>query len=461
MARRTISDGMRQWLVDEIAVWQSEEILSAGQSARLLDLYELQTEAADRKHSVALVALMSVAALLVGLAVLLLIGYNWQEMSAALKLVTIFGVITATHATGFYLRFRRGIGRLSEVAFFLGCLFYGAGIFLVAQIFHLNAHYPGLVWWWAVGVLPFALCLRTPLLHILFVALLAIWGGMEVIGFNDLDGWLFGRWRHLPNAAYSLPLLALPGLAWAYRNRSVVTVGLYVPLIAWWAILQPFAWDCEEETVYFIGAVGGLLLVIAESHTAGSRFAIPFRVWGVLIVAGLLLPLSFYDFNAHIMNDARNLGGLILPSVTLLTAVVSIVLAAFAQREGERETVLSADRLRRIMQRQWLPLGLVLLMAILALWNTIIQEPLLPTIAVNVAMVAVSFWLMRVGLRDDRSPPFVVGVMYFLLWTVLRYIDLFGDFGGMVGAALMFFLCGAALFGVALLWRRRKETGHA
>jgi hypothetical protein len=31
----------------------------------------------------------------------------------------------------------------------------------------------------------------------------------------------------------------------------------------------------------------------------------------------------------------------------------------------------------------------------------------------------------------------------------------------MVGAALMFFLFGAALFGVALLWRRRKETGHA
>ena len=455
---------MRRWLVDEIDVWQSEEILSAGQSARLLDLYELQTEVADRKHSAALVALMSVAALLVGLAVLLLIGYNWQEMPSALKLVTIFGVITATHATGFYLRFRRGIGRLSEVAFFLGCLFYGAGIFLVAQIFHLNAHEPGLVWWWAVGVLPFALCLRTPLLHILFVALMALWGGMEVIGFSDLGAWLFGRWRHLPNAAYSLPLLALPGLAWAYRNRSVVTVGLYVPLIAWWAILQPFAWQPGgggEDTVYFIGAVGGLLFVFAESHTVGSRFAIPFRVWGMLIVAGLLLPLSFYDFNEHVMDDARNLGGLILPSVILLTAVVSIVLAAFAQREVERETVLFADRLRRIMQRQWLPLGLVLLMAFLALWNAIIHEPLLPTIAVNVAMVAVSFWLMRVGLRDDRSQPFVVGVMYFLLWTVLRYIDLFGDFGGMVGAALMFFLCGAALFGVALLWRRRKETGHA
>ena len=36
-----------------------------------------------------------------------------------------------------------------------------------------------------------------------------------------------------------------------------------------------------------------------------------------------------------------------------------------------------------------------------------------------------------------------------------------GAFGGLLGASLMFFLCGATLFGVALYWRRRKEVRRA
>ena len=50
----------------------------------------------------------------------------------------------------------------------------------------------------------------------------------------------------------------------------------------------------------------------------------------------------------------------------------------------------------------------------------------------NLAMVALAIWLMQVGLREDRGCPFTAGVLLFLFWAVLRYIDLFGDFGGML-----------------------------
>ena len=52
---------------------------------------------------------------------------------------------------------------------------------------------------------------------------------------------------------------------------------------------------------------------------------------------------------------------------------------------------------------------------------------------------------------------FAVGVVYFLLWAILRYIDLFAGVAGMLGAALMFLLCGVGLFAVARFWRNRKE----
>jgi hypothetical protein len=105
-----------------------------------------------------------------------------------------------------------------------------------------------------------------------------------------------------------------------------------------------------------------------------------------------------------------------------------------------------------------MPFALLGLFAFLALWAPTTQNALVPTILANAGMIALGFWLIRLGLAEDRGRPFVAGVGYILLWSILRYIDLFGEYGGMLGAALMFFLCGGAFLGVALFWRKRKAV---
>jgi uncharacterized membrane protein len=449
MSKRALTANQRVWLQEELSRWRRDAIVSDGQAQRIADLYEGAGEVAQRGRSRAVFVLMSAAATLVGLAALLLIGYNWEDLSRDTKLIMVLGTIAATHAAAFSLRYKRDARALSETVFFLGCLFYGAGIWLVAQVFHIQAHYPDGIWWWAVGVLPFALCLETRLLHALFVALMALWAGQEVLNFGHLGGWLFGRWDFLPNGAYSLPLLASPGIVWAYRNQSVKTLALYVPLFAWWTVLQAFAWRLGSNPFYFVGSVGALLLVIAEAHAVGSRFAIPYRRYGALLVGGVLVPLSFYDLSKHL---AREWTSLAAPPVVLGLVALALVFTTH----------------RTIPRRQILPLGLMLLMAVLPLMSAGCDRAscadaaaLLPTVLVNLAMVAGAFWLMQVGLREDRGRPFGAGVLYFLLWSVMRYVDLFGDFGGMLGAAMMFFLCGGALFGVARYWQGRKEVRYA
>ncbi len=211
MSKRAITAKQRAWLVDELSLWRRDAIVSDQQAQRIADLYQGAGEHAEQGRSKAVFILMAAAATLVGLAALLLIGYNWSDLSRDTKLVMVLGTIAVTHAIGFRLRYRRNAAGLSETVFFLGCLFYGAGIWLVAQVFHISAHYPDGVWWWAVGVLPFALALETRLLHALFVGLMALWAGQEVLNFGHLGGWLFGRWDFLPNGAYSLPLLAVAG----------------------------------------------------------------------------------------------------------------------------------------------------------------------------------------------------------------------------------------------------------
>ena len=273
MTRQPLTDPQRRWFAGELAEWRAEGLVTPEQADRLAARYETGADAEGRKRSTFVFALQSVAALLAGLAVLLLIGFNWEDFPRAAKLAIVIATVAGVHAAGFFLRFREraaaaadGTGeapspetqprRLSEVVFFLGCLLYGAGIWLVAQAFHLDVHYPDGVWWWALGTLPFVLCLDTALCHALLIALAGLWAGMEVIGFMHLSG---APWdgRPWPNGAYSLPLFGLPALAWGYRKRSAVAVGLAAGLLAWWAILQPIAWGGGGRGVLGGGRRGG------------------------------------------------------------------------------------------------------------------------------------------------------------------------------------------------------------
>ena len=336
MSKRAISAKQRAWLLDELNVWRRDAVVSEEQSRRIADLYEGAGELAERGRSRAVFTLMAAAATLVGLAALLLIGYNWNQLDRLTKLAMVLGTIALTHAIGFSLRYGRNARAGSETVFFLGCLFYGAGIWLVAQVFHINAHYPDGLWWWAVGVLPFALCLETRLLHALVVGILAVWVGQEILNFSYLGGWFFGRWNVIPNAAYSLPILALPGMVWAYRKDSVRTLSMYVPLLAWWTVLQVFAWKLGSNPIYFVGAVGALLLVIAESHAEGSRFAVPYRYYGSLLVGGALVPLSFYDLGKHLGEDSMR--------VVIPPALLALVALAIVQLGGGRSPSVRSCR---------------------------------------------------------------------------------------------------------------------
>jgi hypothetical protein len=232
-------------------------------------------------------------------------------------------------------------------------------------------------------------------------------------------------------------------------------------LLSWWVLVQPTAWGLDDAPIFWVGSVGALLVLIAECHPPRSALAIPYRYFGVLLTGGVLLLLSFYDFNEHAMSRVPSTAVMVETVVSAVVAVGMVVLAAELER---RRAGLASARVGNAFldDRRRVPLGLVLLMALMGFWNAMVGTPLAPTIAANVAMLGLALWLILVGLREDRGRPFTAGVLYFLTWAVCRYIDLFGNLGGMLGAALMFFLCGAALFGVARFWqgRSRKVVAH-
>jgi uncharacterized membrane protein len=473
MTRRPLAGSQLAWLRDQLDLWREHDLVSPEQAKGILDLYETPQQTAARQAARGVFVLLAVAGLFFALAVLLLIGFNWEALPAFVKLTLIVSAVLGTHATALTLRERWGWPRAAELVFFFGCLLYGAGLFLIGQVFQINAHWPDGLWWWALGVLPFALALETALPHALLAVLLATWAGVEVIGFG-LDASPRWWWLWPGGKALSLPLLVAPGLVRAYRTRSAAVLALYVPVCVWWLVLETIVWRVDANPAYLLGAAGAVLLLLAQAWAEDRRFAAVYRTWGVLLVGGVLAVLSYYDFNRWSAQDfGRGTGfGPETLSGWLQPIVIGVLVAsgvAFARRR--HGDVPEAPR--ELLHRQWLPAALAAFMAVLSLMAAARAGPdveasavslavlvFLPTVAANVAMVALGVWLIGVGLREDRGLPFAAGVGYLLLWAWLRYIDLFSSFGGMLGAALMFFLCGAVLTAVALYWRRRREVLH-
>src|SRR5262249_32860265 len=131
MAERDLNDRQRIWLTGELVYWQTAGLVSEDQVARILDLYGTPQEIRARRTARGLLTLAGLAALLVGLGVLLLIAYNWESLPDWVELALVFGALVGIHAIGFTLRYRLGHRTASEVVFFLACLFFGAAIGLV------------------------------------------------------------------------------------------------------------------------------------------------------------------------------------------------------------------------------------------------------------------------------------------------------------------------------------------
>ena len=478
MSQREITEKHRSWLSAEISAWQEQGIISPDHAASIWDLYVTPAQSAERRRNWARFTLLTLATLMIGIAVLLVIGYNWQDLGRALKLSVISGAILGAHGAGLCLRRLPHARVASELLFFLGCLCYGAAIWLIAQIFNINSHYPDGVWYWAVGVLPFALCLDTLLFHCLYASLLATWVGCETLGFSHPLHLMFSPWRIPLPASYSLPLMVLPGIVWAYRKRSPLTLAIYLAVVAWWVVLYPLSWEMHFDPMCWLAALGGMYLLIAMIHRPGNKMARPFDILGVAMVLAGLVPQSFADYQCLYRSDFNAKGfGIYTGIFFILAGLISALCLAYRAKKAQIGQNEAPSSIASSLVPLAAPLLIVWTMGFLSIWHGLMYTydvayrsydhysqwtypTLTPVVIVNVLMVAFAVWLMAIGMKRDRVAVFSLGVAYFLLWTVIRYFDLFSGIAGMLGAAVLFLICGLLLYVVARIWQHRKEIAH-
>jgi uncharacterized membrane protein len=151
MTKRRIKANQLEFLQRELRHWEETGMLSADKASELEGLYEIRTVSFTK-------TLLYAGAILIGAGILSLIASNWGEIGKLAKYLFILGMFIGCNAAGY--RLERNFPKTAKSFFYLGVLVFGAGIFLIGQMFHFGGDFEDAFLWWSLGILPLAWFLR-------------------------------------------------------------------------------------------------------------------------------------------------------------------------------------------------------------------------------------------------------------------------------------------------------------
>ncbi len=423
-----------RWLVPEVGQWVKEGLIEPAQGEAILERYP-SPEAGIPWGKV---IFSSIGAVLAGLGVILLFAYNWEAMPKAVKLAVILVSLAATHGAGWVAGRRRGAGDpLPEGLHLLGTMLFGAGIWLIGQIYHMDADYPNAFLAWGLGALGLAWALPSAAQAVLAALLLAVWSAFESLAFN-----------HSHPAGPLLLLVGLGPLAW--RMRSRVLTAVWLP-----AFLIPLCLAAAQAKEALLGptlfCTACLLIGLGELIRRGRSFpeAAPIlTLTGYLPYLGMLYALSFPGMADDLIREGA------APRMAVLYFAVPLAAAIGVWVMVPRRSRRPADPQSPGGDGRLVPLALVLFLLSYFRWPPWFGG-WIAAAAFNLIFLAHAILWIRQGCRQVRMGLTAVGSLLFSLLAFSRYADLFES---LILRGLVFLAVGAILFITGVRYTRAKSA---
>ncbi len=432
-----------RWLRDQTEVWAAQGVVSADQAARIRALYP--EPAAGLPW--AMLIFSGLGAVVVGLGVILLFAYNWDALARGVKLAVIFGAFAAAHGAGLW-RLRsdprwRGLG---EALCVLGTMMFGAAIWLIAQIYHIEEHFPNGFLFWGLGALALAWALPSAVQGMLAAVLLAIWTGTEAAGFSAPVFW-----------APAAILAATVSLAWRQNSVVLLFVAVAATSVSLWLNAGAVGGDLVLRTGLNLSA---LWVAVGALSRQRQWFARGAWVWSGLGWAQFLLPaylltfpgltyelLAYHEYSG-VERDAIWQANLWLPLGFAIVAWAAVAAGGRSGRDAARGSPWNYE--------DWVTLLAAALVAVFAYLPMERGDWLAAGIFNLLFLLLAVAWMAR-GCREGRLRPTVAGAVMLVALAAARYFDLFES---LAMRGLVFLLAGGALFATGMQYARaRKRCG--
>jgi uncharacterized membrane protein len=427
-----------RWLMNEIGAWAREGLVSGEQEARLRARYP---EPVAQKW--ALVITGVIGSLLVGLGIILLLAYNWSDLTRPLRAVIAYlpllgalgvcGWIVFANKTGTGLR--EGAGTFLALA-------VGASVALVAQTYQLGGTFRVFTLAWMLLILPSVYILDAAMPGLIYLFGITGWA----IGQRCYDGNPYGFWLLLAGL--------VPYLIWnRVRDRDSVK-GVWLLWGLMLAVLVGVATGMRgDEPVLWFSLYAALFsaCLLADELWGARNLTLWGRPLALLGGGGLGIMVFLYSFvwfwkdmerhYAYYWGKAGILSDLVLASLALVLAVVLLVVSFRRIRSG-------ALRLAAVF-----PLVAAGLVAL----NTALDGmELIPAVLMNAYAFALGILIVVQAVREAKLGLMNLGLLLLAALLIARFFD--ADMS-ILGRGLAFIVLGLAFLGAnGLMIRRRRAT---
>lgn len=421
---RQVSARQRAWLDQESRQWQADGTIDDVARAAILARYT--AESAERRGMVAIV-LLAVGMVSVGL--LLLIGYNWDQIPRLAKLTIVVGAVAAVFGASAlaYAREKRGV---AETLAFFGTLLLGNAIWLVAQVLHIEGRYPNAFLWWGLGALACATLVRSEWVGALAGAVLVAWVGGE----GELSG----------GPGLEFVILWPLAIAVAYSLRSSLMIRIVAPLAALAMFLSRMDHSHSAFWLGGIALIGAALYGIGRWHEAESRMQRAWQGSGLLVLLIISIPLMITAIHKDLAS--RN-AGLSTVSIALAAALVAGA-AAWRRPRTPADNALLATTAGTAA---WA----------VASWSgwfgTTAGFAMSGTVLFSILTLILAVASIRTALVSNRVTDLAVGILFALVFLIVRWTSVIEN---LLWSGLLLVAAGAGLLVVARLWRRRPKAGR-
>jgi len=383
----------------QIQDWLKSGTISPEQAQKML--VDVNQESKEKRSNKFIVAISTIGAILLGIGAILFIASNWREISDLVKVLILSGSTFGAYCLGYLFKYdKKNLPKVGASLFFLGALLFGASIFLIAQIYHVNANAHLLVLMWLAGVLP---------------------------------------------------------LVYAFRSRPIAALSSLLFLI--WISLFIFRGSHFHEEIFFSFPViylsaGALLFSIGGLHYFKPRLtkiARIFRITGIKIAMFSLFLLTFKFFSGYIdafrSSNVRAFEGLssqLIIGIMLFSilAIIGIIINLLFNPSQSKTNLLENGAVLGL-------LGFTLLFFFFPLESNVY------TVIYNLLFAGLTLFLIYIGYQKSDIKIVNIGIFWLSLFILAKYFDFFWD---LMDRSLFFIIGGIVLvLGGIAMERKRKQ----